>query len=227
MSLEIYSPEFNVSGMDFFSLVDTRTLNTDRIILQNPDVYYMGEKNTDFSQQNISNDISINLGNTLKEININQIEIPNGQLILNESNTSGSGSNFIEDVNIIVSGIHLSNQMKYKTPFEIARNIELTMNGIDIPLNSPYYSMYVGDIEFSSLKKELSVKNIELIPFAEKTEFGKHFEYQISWMNLKNSNVDITGIDLEEALAGSFVANKVTISEGDLEIYKDRPTSRI
>ncbi|MFC2125311.1 hypothetical protein ACFLU5_10900 [Bacteroidota bacterium] len=222
-SLEIYSPDFSVSGMDLYNLASNRVLNSNKILLQNPEIHYTGEKmKADLPEQKTSNEISIDLGGKLQEININKIEIPNGQLIFNESNTSGSESHIIENMNIGISGIHISDEMRYETPFELARNIELTMNGIDLPLNSPYYSLYIGDVEFSSLNKSVSVKNIELIPFTGKTEFAEHFEYQVTWMNIIRSNVDVHGINLNEALNGNLVADKITISEADLEVYKDK-----
>jgi len=78
------------------------------------------------------------------------------------------------------------------------------------------------DVSFSSLRNELSAKNIELVPFKENTEFVKYFAHQVSWMNLKKGDLDISGLNLNEALLGNLVAEKITISETDLEVYRDK-----
>jgi len=222
-TLEVYSPRFAVVGLDIYSLADTRTLNTGEVFFQNPEVHYLGNNGSvDSPGQKSINEISLNPKSLFQEINISSISIPNGHITINNTGSAVSGSHIIDEVMIDVSNIHINSDTEYSSPFEYAESIDLVIHGMDIPLKSPYYSLNVGDVNFSSNSKSLSINDIALIPFTEKTEFGKHFEYQVSWINLVRSNLDITGIKLDEVLSGNFLADKIYISDANLDVYKDK-----
>lgn len=85
----------------------------------------------------------------------------------------------------------------------------------------------MSSVALISDKKELTVKGIFIVPQYSEEGFMRQAGRQTDRFDVDFSGARFTNIDVDQALDGNIVADKVVIREGQLKIYRDKNIPRI
>jgi hypothetical protein len=104
-----------------------------------------------------------------------------------------------------------------------SRNLSFQASDLNNLLPESYSTVDIKKIDLSTGNKTLQIQGLEVEPKFSKQEYGKERGFQTDWMNLKTSNISLTGFDYHSLIKdGAYYINEVVLDSIDLTVYRDK-----
>ncbi|MFL9830895.1 hypothetical protein ABS764_08545 [Flavobacterium sp. ST-87] len=205
--------EIQLKGIGYWNLLFNNTVSLSNLTLTNPKInhypYHRIVSKKDKKKQPEKG---------IKTITINDLNIINGDLSVMKNKTD-SISVSVSSYDLKASGLKLNLQTLATVPFVYTRFYVKAKN---IVLNHSDYESFKID-SINSIKNNVVIKNLQLIPKYTKQELSKHLKKERDHMQLKIPEIVINEPDIN--YAGNrlgITTESVEITEPNLEIYRDK-----
>jgi hypothetical protein len=89
-----------------------------------------------------------------------------------------------------------------------------------------YHTAEIKNIEIDSKKERIQINEVNIIPRLGKYEFQKKLGHQADWMQAHISRIEIRRPDFDKLLQQKLFADKISIGESRIYIFRDRRLPR-
>lgn len=184
----------------FWSQETKSIFEMDESALRNPRIYYALEErgSTKQKKDKLSKDELLKkISAYANESKLGRINISNLNLRYQMTHTDGKITrNGLTNTHFLLEDIN-TNWEKHKLD---VGELALKTTDINLPLTHGFYTLRIGDIDFSKRKRQLDIKRIHLDPSYPKFDFAYIHPKGKDWFNVKVDSVTLAGIDASRLL---------------------------
>lgn len=227
--LEVYIPLLHLTGLNSEEAMVNEQVIARKLFLDNPIVTLYTNKQSEkkkgeevFTTRDtykaiLRNLIRIKIDTiTIKNARYNMVRWQSGDTLLTGS-----------PVNVSLYDLDISDSTATDTSRVLfAKRALVNIDSLSINNEGKLYSYRMSSVALISEKKELTVKGIFIVPLYGEDGFMRQVGRQADRFDVDFSGARFTNIDVDQALDGNIVADKVVIREGQLKIYRDKNLPR-
>lgn len=222
--------ELNVSGIGVISYLFSNELSLKEIELVNPAISITtpGKSDTTGSQEQTSLDsLSRSLsGKALKsfrEVSISNIRIRGLKVDYNRADLSVSPYMALENSDIHLQRIHIDSTSLTDEQVIPVEDISTTFRDLSYHTADGMYELSAGEFDFSSEDGTLEIRNLQLLPLFNKTEFAKQLQYETDRIDIGIKKLGLTGIDVSKLRqAKALIAQRIVVEKPDIDVHHDK-----
>jgi hypothetical protein len=106
-------------------------------------------------------------------------------------------------------------------PMNYTKEVEVALESLSIKSDDAHYTYNLNGILINSLKKNLKINSIAIIPFAGERQFANSFNFQKDRFDLDVSGIFLNNIDMNALIDKEFIASELEINQLSAKIYRD------
>jgi hypothetical protein len=160
--------------------------------------------------------------NSIREIKFRNIDFPElnfSRFLFSDTNTRLLN---VEGINFS-GGLNWDNLHKDEKNRSQLIDYKINVGKIEISPADQLYEYSIDSINLSGNDSLLRLFYAKVDPRYNKTEFQKHITHQTDRIQVEISYAEINGFDLLSILLkGFFIAESIEISDGDVDVFRDR-----
>lgn len=191
--------------------------------LSSPTIYYANEEKpvkTKSNKKLTKDELLKTISNYANESRLGRINISNLNLKYQHTDLNGLKSrNGLTETHFLLEDINTNWEKKKLDVGELA----FSTKAINYPIMDSFYTLRVGDVDFSKRKGTLKVKKIHMDPNYPKFEFAHKHPKGKDWFNITVDSVSLFGIDASRLMNDStLLVKKLNVDGVLLENLKNQ-----
>lgn len=211
--------------------VSTKKLNIAAIIIDHPQLKIINDRQTYNDTVKVmkekKNPYQL-IKNIFKELRINQIKLKDVDFtFINKSNEVEKQTS-LKNLNIDINDLlidSLSSEDKSRVYY--TKNVQINIDDYRIATPDSLYYVKMSNLNFSTLKNQLLLKDVKLEPRMGKVDFYKKVGYAKDRFNLDFKNISIEDIDFDLFLKQQkLFAKTLSINKASVDVYNNNAYPR-
>ena len=219
---------FNVSGIDFLTLLWNRSLNLERIELVNPKISYTSpgssqeQQNQQIKLNNLSRRLSAITLQILQDVDIPRLLIRDLSLGYYRNNRLKPYFSF-QNSHIQLRDISIDSASLEDDRIFPSKDITTTFHDIQYQTTNNLYSLTVDQLDFSSVEGTLNMQAMRLIPKYNREQFADQSSHEINRIDLNIDQIQWNGLDFPKLnRTKALTVQKISINKPEIDIYRDK-----
>ncbi len=106
-------------------------------------------------------------------------------------------------------------------PIDHTKEVDIKCSNFSYNSDDKLYQLAVQNLNFNSLRKQISAGSFKFTPLAGEEVFAKNAGKQKDRYDITLNGISLNNIDLDQFLNKKIFANSVTINSGRIKIYRD------
>ncbi len=220
---ELTIPEISFTGFEFGDLVIDKELFSDKLIIENPNIHLFNQKGK--SEKPPIKISQLNLFSKIKKgfnkINLNNIQAKNASISIQNRegfNTTRSEYNqvFANIRGLLIDSLHQTDGRLLSSD-----DVSLNIKNYDIDFSDSIYHLSIKDFGFSTGRKSIFAKGINLNPNYGRQEYADLKQKETNLNYLKANEIEADNVDFQRLFDNrEFIAGKMDLDKIQFHAYK-------
>lgn len=213
----IFVPRITLWGINLRKAFFHNQLNISNFQISNPKIYFenFGALRQAQGKKEFSEFYQL-IFNYLTDLNIKKIEIPDGELTWVNHTKKGKTTSFDNEFSASLENFRLNEQELGKKRLLFSDNFDISVKDQTFQLSDSVHIMKAGEINLSTAKKSVSIKNALLYPVITSKKYKTlSTTYQVSIPQLEISNFDF----LKAYYSKELKLNDLEIDSPKFQVY--------
>jgi hypothetical protein len=212
-------PLTGIKGINYFKLISGKNFSASGIDLNNCNLLLNSRlmESTDTVAKKLLSKIKIPFQN----ITFAKISLANASI-----KKTNSKSDLAENVNLTISNVDITNvdSFSFKRDLQFS-NIAGELDNVNYSLQG-YHNFKISKLSFNSKDSILKIDSLQIHPQLGKLELGNKLGHQADCITATAPSITITGIDFKQLKEDKISADKLTINDANVYVFRDRRLPR-
>jgi hypothetical protein len=220
---EITIPEITFTNFELGDLVVDRELFSDQLILQKPGIHLFNQKGklekapVKISQLNLYNKIK----QGLNKISINNIQAKDASLNLQKREGFKTTISEYNRIFASISGLLIDSLHQDDSRLLNADDVYVNIKNYGFNFSDSLYHLNIKDLGFSTGRKSIFAKGIDLNPNYGRQEYADLKQKEINLNYLKSNEIEAKNVDFQRLFDNrEFIAGKIDLDKIQFHAYK-------
>jgi hypothetical protein len=219
---ELIIPELSFDGFELGNLITDRTIFSDKIYLEEPQISISVNKRLPGTMAKISQlNLYEKIRKSFRAVNLNHINANNASLNYHTIDGFKSTNRLLDQLFANISGLIIDSLHQNDGRLLSADDISLNIKNQSLNFSDSLYHLTIKDLGFSTGKKSVFAKGIFLNPNYGRQEYADLRQKEINLSYLKTSELKAENVNFHRFLDNrEFIADRTNLDRVQFHAYK-------